>query len=176
MRLAVQWLRRLAVGAGLAGLVATASAATANAYGTEHLFEITLSYNCQNIPVCDSMPFGVGGIWGWYEPDAGGGTDGQIQLQGHQNTIHPFFNASLHDTAIGPWSRFNCAPPSPPPSCALVAFEGVPTDSNNTYFLFPTTFPVPGPPFPIVTPATAGHYSVRFGPGIFSNATVTQLT
>jgi hypothetical protein len=169
-------VRLIAVAAALmAACVAGGSPLRAYAYGTEHLYEVTLSYNCQNATICASSPFGIGGIWGWLEPDTGGMADGQLTFQGHQNA-DPSLNGVGKSTGVEGWTMVNC--PSADPLCFFVALEQPPTDPNGNYFVFFTDFSIGGgPPFtlPVVTPATPGHYSLHVAPGVFSNATVTQL-
>src|SRR5215472_15570003 len=77
----------------------------ASAYGTEHVFQITLSENCVNPTLCvagPTNPFGIGGIWGWVEPDADGTAEAQVQFQGHSNA-DPSLNGSGHLPTVWNW-------------------------------------------------------------------------
>jgi hypothetical protein len=173
--IAVRLPRVGALLAGLVGAVAIAAMpAPAVAYGTDHLFEVTLSYNCQNMTICPSTPFGIGGIWGWLEPDAGGAADGELLFQGHQNA-NPALNGTGKSIAIQGYTTVSC--PGLNPLCGVVALEQPPTDPNNNYFVFFTTFRTAGGEInlPIATPATPGHYNQHFAPGVDVTATVTQL-
>jgi len=147
-----------------------------SAYGTDHLYQVTLSYNCMNSTLCAPTPFGIGGIWGWIEPDgtkgatAGSDVDGQVQFQGHSNA-NPALNGAGHSTGFEGWQTFDC--PSSP-LCALVAAEGVPPDPSGKYFAFFTDFGGLGT-LPVVTPATPGNYSAHPAPGIASTAHITLM-
>jgi hypothetical protein len=169
-------VRFIAVAAALmAACVAGGSPLRAFAYGTEHLYEVTLSYNCQNTALCASSPFGIGGLWGWLEPDTGGSADGALTFQGHQNA-DPSLNGVGHSTAFLGYTIINC--PGANPLCGLVGVIPTPIDPNGSYFVFFVQFTSKGvPPFvlPVVTPATPGHYALQGAPGVSSNATVTEL-
>jgi hypothetical protein len=170
-------IRCIAVAAALVAVcLAGGSPLRAFAYGPTHLYELTISYNCQNQTLCASSPFGIGGLWGWIEPDAGGSADGHLTFQGHQNA-DPAANGVGHSTAMLGWSIINCASASPPFDCLFVALEATPTDPNGLYFDVPTVFSTAGGPavLPVLVPATPGHYSDHVAPGVFSNANVTQL-
>jgi hypothetical protein len=175
--IAVRLARLGALLAGLVGAVAVAAApAPVAAYGTEHLYEVTLSYNCQNMTICPSTPFGIGGIWGWLEPDAAGQADGELLFQGHQNA-NPALNGTGKSIAVNGYTTINCPTPASGPLCFLVALEQPPTDPNNNYFVFFTTFQTAGGDMqlPILTPATPGQYNQHFAPGIDVTATVTKV-
>ena len=173
--IAVRLARLGALLAGLVGAVALAAApAPAAAYGTDHLYQVTLSYNCLNSTICASTPFGIGGIWGWLEPDAGGAADGQLLFQGHQNA-DPTLNGTGKSISIQGYTTVNC--PGLNPLCGVVALEEPPTDPNNNYFVFFVTFRTAGGDIqlPIATPATPGQYNQHFAPGVFVTATVTKV-
>lgn len=161
-------VRRAAV-AGAAVAIGTAVVAGAGihagAYGPSHLYQITLAEQCENPTTCvasDQNPFGIGGIWGWIEPDAGGTADTQVTAQGHSNS-----NTALNGPVRFP-SSWNWTIISIPPPPILVS----PPDPNGHYFHFTITS-LPG--FEFLTPATPGHYNVTLGPGISAEITVTQL-
>lgn len=157
-----------------------------------HLYEITLSYNCQNLQHC-GPPFGVSAIRGWLELDGGTGAtyavDGEIEIQGHQN--EPSLDGTLRSTGFEPGSVIDCVSPSNVPFCSLfLTLDQTPPDASGEYFDVPTLltytsgiyagepFP-PGSPvaiaFPLLIPAPPGHYNFDIGSGIRSTATVTQL-
>jgi hypothetical protein len=161
----------LAIGAvGLSG-----SPGPAAAYGTAHQYEVTLSYNCQNKAICPSTPFGIGGIWGWLEPDAEGSgpADGELTFQGHNNA-DPSLNGVGKSISVDGFTTINCGSN---PLCLFVALEAPPTDPNGNYFVFFVTFRTAGGSFqlPVVTPATPGHYSFQLAPGVNAQATVTEV-
>ena len=139
---------------------------TAAAYGTEHVYQITLSENCQNPSACvasASNPFGIGGIWGWIEPDSDGTAEAAIEFQGHQNA-NPFLNGSGHITGTGSrWSIF--ASPTPPPF--------TPPDPNGMYI--GVSLQSPFGPIMVAFPATPGHYVVNMGPGMNENISVVKM-
>ena len=164
------------VALAVVGALVIGAASQAGAYGTEHLFEITLSYNCQNISICSSPanPFGIGGLWGWVEPDQGGSVDGQLQLQGHANTDRPFLNGPAHTTGFLGYSVISC--PSAAPGCGLLGPEGVPTDPNGMYFEVLAVFSGAVGVLPVLTPATPGQYSLHGAPGVFSQTQVKQVS
>jgi hypothetical protein len=157
-----------------AGLLAVnllgASAPVASAYGTEHLYQVTLSENCQNPVTCVASaqnPFGIGGIWGWIEPDGmpgdkSGMADAQLQFQGHQNA-QAFLNGAGHITGPLPWSIVSSAQPLP----------GSPPDPNGKYFSF--LLSTGGQTIPFATPATPGQYQFSIGPGDNLAITITQM-
>lgn len=162
-------IRRAAVAAAAVGLAAVAlggAGVRAGAYGTDHLYQITVSENCVNPTACVQSaqnPFGIGGIWGWIEPDSDNTADTAVQFQGHSNS-DPTLNGSVHLPPMWDWTIINLStPPSPFIS---------PPDPNGNYFFF--TIPDFGN-FEFLTPATPGHYHLSLGPGINSDITVTQM-
>jgi hypothetical protein len=161
-------LRRLMfAGVGLTiALGAAAGATSAKAYGTEHLYQVTLSENCMNKALCvagPQNPFGIGGIWGWIEPDQGGTADTAVVAQGHSNA-DPSLNGTVHFPSSWDWTVIHLTTAPPP----IVS----PPDPNGNYFLFT----IPGIPFfQFLTPATPGHYSATLGPGVSAQVTVVQM-
>lgn len=150
----------------LAVALVLSSANSAAAYGTDHLSQITLSENCQNPVACvasPSNPFGIGGIWGWIEPDSDHSAEAAIQFQGHQNA-NPFLNGSGHITGAG-GSWFSFSSPTPPPF--------TPTDPSGNYI--GVNLQTPFGPITLAFPATPGHYGATFGPGMNSEITVTLM-
>ena len=158
-------LRRLLVGAAVA-IAASASvfvlgAPAAHAYGNNHVYELTFSLNCdaKNSPLCAPTNFGLGGAWGWIEPDTDG-ADATVTFCGHSQG----FNGAQHQNLSGvPWS---IASSSAIPAGVFV----VGTDPGDQYIVFPNS-----PLGFIAFPVTANHYSTSFGPGITAQATVVVL-
>jgi hypothetical protein len=175
-----QPLRFIGVAVALMGVfIAATPPLRVAAYGTDHLFELTLSYNCRNASICPATPFGIGGLWGWLEPDTDLNVDGSLQFEGHQNA-DPNLDGSAHSESFLPWSVISCTGPTPPAACALIGPGLSPTDPNGQYFDILTNFLFTDGrkvgPIPILVPATPGHYHVQSAPGVTSNATVTALT
>lgn len=160
--------RLLTIGSAgvLAAALAGAGAGSGAAYGTVHVFQITLSENCQNPVLCvasPSNPFGIGGIWGWVEPDSDGTAEASIEFQGHQNA-QAFLNGAGHVTGEGStWFQFSS--PTPPPF--------TPTDPNGSYL--GVSLQAPFGPVTLAFPATPGQYTASFAPGINSEITVTLM-
>ena len=167
-------MRRLALlAAGLAvsaGMFLSGGHSVVKAYGTEHLFQLTYSANCDNpsVPLCAAPPagFGLGGAWGWIEPDGpagatSGGADGQVTFCSHQTAglRNGAFHLSLSDT---PWIELLGS--QLPPGTFPVDFPGNPAE---TYIDVPAV----GLAFPV----TPGHYSVKVAPGVQVQATVVQM-
>jgi len=50
----------------------------AHAYGNNALWQIGLSFNCNDKNLCLQPPFGVGGFWGWVEFDTGSQGDATV--------------------------------------------------------------------------------------------------
>jgi hypothetical protein len=161
-------LRPLLLIVSLAVLVG-GGATPASAYGTDHLFQITFSENCQDPTLCvqsASNPFGIGGIWGWVEPDTDGTAEASVTIQGHSNVnpVPPTVNGTIHLPTTWNWQIIHLSTPPPP------IFS--PPDPNGNYFFFTITN-FQG--FRFLTPATPGQYSENLGPGIDALITVTQM-
>ena len=160
-------MKRLLVLVGLLGALAAAVPSSALAYGgSQQVFELTVSANCDNAgsPLCAPPPagFGLGGTWQWWELDGSspsattGVADGTITFCGRGG---PAGHANVSDI---PWSLV--------PLAQLP--QGVfPSDGGRsaTYILIGGGFAG------IAWPAAPGHYSVRFGPGIQAQSTVVAL-
>src|SRR5215471_12850543 len=54
---------------------------TAHAYGNTALWQVGLSFNCDNPSVCGAT--NLGGFWGWVEFDSGGLGDAELTGCGH---------------------------------------------------------------------------------------------
>ena len=152
-----------------------AAAAPAGAYGTGKIYEVTYSANCDNpsSPLCAPFPagFGLGGAWGWFEidgssPNATSGTaDGTATFCSHGS---PAFHANLTDT---PWITMTGA--------QIAQLNAGQPLSNQ---IFPADFPGKSTENYIVVlaigfafPTTPGHYSVKAGPGVTVQSTVTAV-
>ena len=155
-------VRRGAVAAAAAvigGALVGGTGIHAGAYGTSHVYEITFAEQCENRTACvasDQNPFGIGGIWGWIEPDSGGTAEMQVTFQGHNNT-DPSLNGTTHLSSPTSWSIVSLPTPNP-------FFS--PPDPHGQYFVFG---------FGFLTPATPGHYQLKMGPGLSADITVTKL-
>jgi hypothetical protein len=163
-------LRRVLVvptAAALAAALVVASASGAAAYGTDHVYQITLSENCMNPVACvasPSNPFGIGGIWGWIEPDSDQSAEAALEFQGHQNA-QPFLNGAGHITGDPGSSWVIISSPTPPPF--------TPLDPTGHYIV--VTLQTPFGPAQFAFPATPGHYGATFGPGMSTQITVTLM-
>ncbi len=58
----------------------------ARAYGNTALWQLGLSFNCNDKVACLTPPFGVGGFWGWIEFDTGGQGDATVTGCSHLST------------------------------------------------------------------------------------------
>ncbi len=179
-----RWLLAGAAGAALSASGLAVAAAPAYAYGTDHLYQVTVSVNCQNLTICNPEPFGVGGGWGWIELDSGSGSlsglqsaDGQLAFQGHGNSTalggNPANNSRLTISSFYGWTQVSCGSKAEP-VCKLLPLENIPPDPNGNYFMIVIPF-YGGAPLPILVPATPGSYGIHNAPGISTQITVTQM-
>jgi hypothetical protein len=144
------------IAATVGGAVGTSAA---QAYGTDHVYQLTYSLNCDNkaSPLCAPSAFGLGGAWGWIEPDSDGTADGQATFCAHgQGATHVSLDG------IG-WSIV--------PASQLNGQFTVGTDPGGNYIVFDPSSAIGF----IAFPATPGHYSQSFGAGIQTQATVTLM-
>lgn len=144
------------IAATVGGAVGTSAA---QAYGTDHVYQLTYSLNCDNkaSPMCAPNAFGLGGAWGWIEPDSDGTADAQITFCAHGQ-------GAFHQGVDGvSWSIV--------PASQLSGQFPVGTDANGNYIVFDPNSALGF----IAFPATPGHYSQSFGPGIQTQATVTLM-
>jgi hypothetical protein len=147
------------VAATVGGAVGTSAA---QAYGTDHVYQLTYSLNCDNkaSPLCAPDAFGLGGAWGWIEPDSDGTVDGQATFCGHSQGPSGAFHQSLDGIS---WSIV--------PASQLGGRFAVGTDPTGNYIVFD-----PGSAIGFIAfPATPDHYSMKFGPGITAQATVKLM-
>ena len=156
-------LGMLIPGALIASTVGGAVGTTAaQAYGTDHVYQLTYSLNCdnKNSPLCAPSAFGLGGAWGWLEPDSDGTTDGQVTFCSHNQGPSGASHLSINGVA---WSIV--------PASQLGGRFPVGTDPSGNYIVFDPSSAIAF----IAFPATPGHYSQSFGPGIQTQATVTLM-
>ena len=144
----------LALTLAISSVIALSSPAAA--YGSNAVWQIGFSFNCDDPIACavsPQNPFGPGGFWGWIELDSTThpGTSGtaEIVVTGcdHDRPTAPHGGAD-HFTLDGTWSTAN----------------GVLTVSTATF----------GGPF-FTAPALSGHYSVRPAPAINMELQVVQI-
>jgi hypothetical protein len=146
------------IAATVGGVFGTSAA---QAYGTSHVYQLTYSLNCDNSgsPLCAPTAFGLGGAWGWIEPDSDGTADAQATFCGHQQG----FNGATHVSLNVAWSIV--------PSSQLGGRFAVGTDPTGHYIVFDSSSPLGFIAFPV----TANHYSMSFGPGVTTQATVVLM-
>ena len=150
--------------------VGRTGAPAAHAYGNTALWQVGLSFNCDNPTVCGAT--NLGGFWGWVEFDSGGLGDAELTGCGHlqggpaSGAQPPFGGADHISVDITSWT----------------------TGANGDFFVSGTATNRGhgGGTFPIVDadtgiPAMAGHFSALtiFGmqgpPGTNFEIQVTQL-
>jgi hypothetical protein len=157
------WTELLRLFVPLAVIVATflVGSPAAHAYGTDHVYQLTFSLNCDNktSPLCAPDVFGLGGVWGWIEPDADGTADATVTFCGHGQG----FNGASHENLDGvAWTIVS--------GSQLNGAFTVGTDPGDQYIVFP------GSDLSFVAfPVTPNHYSISFGPGITAQATVVKM-
>jgi hypothetical protein len=161
-RIARSVLAIVAPGAMIAAMVGGAfGAPAAQAYGSDHVYQLTYSLNCDDktSPLCAPDVFGLGGAWGWIEPDSDGMADAQITFCSHGQGEHGAFHESLDVS----WSIVD--------ESQLGDRFAVGTDPNGQYIVFDETSDLGFIAFPV----TPDHYTVTFGPGIRAESTVVQM-
>jgi hypothetical protein len=137
-------------------------ASVAQAYGTNHVYQLTFSLNCDNkaSQLCAPTAFGLGGVWGWIEPDSDGTADATITFCAHSQG----FNGADHANLGGvEWSIV--------PASQLDGRFPVGNDPTGNYIVFDSSSPLSFLAFPV----TANKYSISFGPGVTAQSTVTLL-
>jgi hypothetical protein len=146
----------------IAGMVGGAfGAQAAHAYGNDHVYQLTYSLNCndKNSPLCAPDVFGLGGAWGWIEPDSDGMADATVTFCSHAPGEHGAFHENLDVS----WSVVD--------GSELGDRFAVGTDPTGQYIVFDETSDLGFIAFPV----TAGHYSTSFGPGITAQGTVVLM-
>ncbi|SRR5712691_2887668 len=152
-----RWRACLAILAVAVGFAVTPT--TASAYGSDAIYQITFSFNCDNptVPACQPSlenPFGLGGFWGWIEldgsPGATSGTDGNF---------------------VGTGCSHN--PPTGPTGADHIAFNDV------VWTTFGPTLALSSPSHPelgtLFLPATPGHYSMHPAPGVANEVEIVRI-
>lgn len=140
----------------------TWAAPAAQAYGKDHVYQLTFSLNCDNksSPYCAAPPngFGLGGAWGWIEPDSDGMADATATFCSHgQGT-----NGAFHENLDVPWAIV--------PESELNGQFVVGNDPTGMYIVFPNSdlsF--------VAFPVTPGHYSTKLDVGVTAQATVVKM-
>jgi hypothetical protein len=143
-----------------------AGASSASAYGSDHVYQLTFSLNCNNksSQLCTPQVFGLGGFWGWIELDGASvsATSGDYDatLTGCNHLTGTQAGAVHTNVDGGPWAILNSA--NFPPGTFAVG-----VDPNDQYLV----------PFGtgLAFPVTPGHYSLSFGPGITAQSTVVKM-
>jgi hypothetical protein len=150
-----------------AAIIATTAGAAvgtsvAQAYGTDHVYQLTFSLNCddKSSPLCAPNAFGLGGAWGWIEPDSDGTVDATVTFCSHNQGPSGAFHENINGV---PWSVV--------PGSQLGNRFPVGTDPTGNYIVFDSASALGFIAFPV----TPNHYSTTFGPGIRANGTVTLM-
>jgi hypothetical protein len=153
----------IAPAAMIVAMVGGAFGATAaHAYGTDHVYQLTFSLNCndKNSPLCAPDVFGLGGVWGWIEPDSDGTADATVTFCSHGQGHNGAFHENLDEIA---WSIV--------PGSELGNRFAVGVDPTDQYIIFDENSDLNFIAFPV----TPNHYSTSFGPGITAQATVVLM-
>jgi hypothetical protein len=172
--------RALAVLA-IVAVVLSAAPSPARAYGPDALWQIGLSFNCNNPSVCLNPPFGIGGFWGWIEFDPEGMGDATLTGCSHlSSSLGVLTGADYLHIEITNWTIASAYPGAPPTfviTDGTVTFTGVNTKGA------PVTVPLSAlGVLDTGVPAAAGHYSIPslFGftppPGVNFQIQVVQIT
>jgi hypothetical protein len=137
---------------GVMSLLGTATGPPAHAYGSAALWQIGLSFNCNNHSLCGSQ---LGGFWGWAEFDSDNTADAQLtgcsHMQGGPAAGAQHFSADVHSWTI--------APGSAGPATFFVTSE---TDTiTGRQGGPPVVIDIPSEYMDTGVPAVAGHFSSR---------------
>ncbi len=167
----------------IVAVVLGAAPGTARAYGNDALWQIGLSFNCNNPSLCLNPPFGIGGFWGWIEFDPEGMGDATLSGCSHLSTsLGVLTGADYLHIEITNWTIASAYPGAPP---TFVITDGTVTLAGVRTRGAPVTVPLLalfGGVFDTGVPAAAGHYSFSslFGftppPGVNFQIQVVQLT
>lgn len=136
-------------------------APAAHAYGSDHVYQLTFSLNCndKNSPLCAPDHFGLGGVWGWIEPDSDGMADATVTFCSHSQGQ----NGAFHENLDVSWSII--------PESELGDRFAVGTDPTSQYIVFDENSDLGFIAFPV----TPGQYTVTFGHGIRAESTVVKM-
>ena len=145
----------------------------ANAYGRDALWQIGMSFNCDNPTACAPEP---GGFWGWAEFDRGGQGDAQLTGCSHFTGGGPAAGAQHVSVDVHGWT---IAPGSAGPNTFFVTSE---TDRiTGRSGGPPFTVDIPSEFMDTGIPAVPGHYSatdilgMKPPPGMSIQIQVVQL-
>jgi len=172
-------MKRIGLVSALPLLVATAlswsllTAPAANAYGNKALWQVGLSFNCNNPSFCGND---LGGFWGWVEFDQGFTGDAELTGCGHSvGGGGPGGGAGHASVDITLWHIGPAQPGDPTYPGGQVFY----VDDNVT------TLVGHGPPQVVPhdpdflgdsgIPAAPGHYSFHPAPGVAFDLQVAQL-
>ena len=155
----------------------SATVPAVHAYGNTALWQIGLSFNCNNPSVCDSM---LGGFWGWIEFDSGGLGDATLTGCSHLTgpTSHGSAGADHFNAEITGWTIM---PGSVGPLTFFVT-SGTMTFTGTVPRGPPITMPISPTPLDTGIPAVPGHFSMASvlgftpPPGVNFQIQVVQLT
>jgi len=112
------------------------------------------------MPLPAGPAFGLGGAWGWIEPDSDGAVDGQVAFSGHKQGS----NGAVHQSVDGvAWFRVS--------GSQLGGRFAVGTDPTDTYVVLDPSSAIGF----IAFPATPNTYSMKLGPGVTAQATVKLM-
>lgn len=173
-------LSRVLATFALLAVVLGAAPSTAGAYGPNALWQIGLSFNCNDPSLCLNPPFGIGGFWGWIEFDAAGMGDATLTGCSHLSTSLGVLTGADHlQVQITNWT---IGPGSAGPATFFITDGTVTFTGVNTKGA-PVTVPlsVLGG-LDTGVPAAAGHYSVPSvmgftpPPGVNFQIQVVQIT
>ncbi len=138
-----------------AGALALSVATGALAYGNRAVYQIGLSFNCQNRALCVASPqnpFGIGGGWGWIELDPNGTGDIAFEGQGHDN-VQPYLNGAVHIAGDVSWT--------------------LSSDRSTLIVVLPV---LPSPENVLLLPAVPGHYQLPpSGPGMSNQVQINLI-
>ncbi len=138
-----------------AGVLALSSATGALAYGNQAVYQIGLSFNCQNQALCVASaqnPFGIGGGWGWIELDQDGTGDVAFEGQGHNNA-QSYLNGAVHIAGDVSWT--------------------LSSDRSTLIVVLPV---LPSPENVLLLPAAPGHYQLPpSGPGMSNQVQINLI-
>ncbi len=149
--------------------VSLSRAPSARAYGRLALWQIGLSFNCNNVASCGPQ---LGGFWGWAEFDSDNTADAQLTGCEHQQG-GPAAGAHHMSVAATGWTI-------DPTTGDFIVTSEVDTITGRTGGP-PITVTIPSEYFDTRIPAAAGHYSSQtlFGmqapPGTNFEIQVVQL-
>jgi hypothetical protein len=162
-RISRSMLAIIAPAAMIVAMVGGAFGATAaHAYGTDHVYQLTYSLNCndKNSPLCAPDVFGLGGVWGWIEPDSDGTADATVTFCEHGQGFNGAHHENLDEIA---WSIV--------PGSELGDRFAVGVDPTDQYIIFDENSDLGFIAFPV----TPNHYSTSFGPGITAQGNVVLM-